>query len=56
MEDIFRTFLPSFVWLVLLTGNTEGLVPDVDEGPLHNGQHLEVGWDHYTRWLDPGYI
>ena len=53
MEDIFRALLPTLGRILLLTRHPEGLVPDVDEGPLHNGQHLQMCWDHHTRGFDP---
>ena len=28
--------------------------PDVDEGPLHNGQHLEMSGNHDPTWLVSG--
>ena len=37
---------PALVLPLLLAAHPEGLVPDVDEGPLHDGQHLEVSGNH----------
>ena len=46
-----RALHPALSLSLLLAGHPEGLVPDVDERPLHNGQHLEMGGYHHTAWL-----
>ena len=42
---------PALALARLLARHPEGLVHDVDEGPLHDGQHLEMSGDHDSTWL-----
>ena len=42
---------PALALTTLLTRHPEGLVPDVNERPLHDGQHLEMSGYHYPAWL-----
>ena len=51
---VLRTLHPALPLAPLLAGHPEGLVPDVDEGPLHNGQHLEMSGNHDPTWLVSG--
>lgn len=43
---VFRALHPALSLALLLAGHPEGLVPDVDEGPLHDSQHLEMSGNH----------
>ena len=51
---VLRTLHPALPLAPLLAGHPEGLVPDVDEGPLHNSQHLEMSGNHDPTWLVSG--
>ncbi len=49
--QVLRALHPALALAPLLARHPEGLVPDVDERPFHDGQHLEMSGNHHPTWL-----